>query len=298
MKLVYLGSKGTLEREDTMNRFRNGLMTISLAAVLCMVLMPSAGFAQANRIIIDGSTTVGPIAKAFAEYYMSKNPGVNITVSESGSGNGAKALINGMCDIADMSRFMKNEEFKAAVAKGIYPVATVVAVDGLAIVVHPSSPIQGLTIAQIRDIYTGKITNWKELGGPNVAIVMISRDTNSGTYESFEALVLNKQKISDKAEYVGSSGAIRSRVQSTPAAIGYVGLGFVDKTVKALKVNGVYPDNATVVSGAYPIARPLFMFTNGYPKMGSQVGNFLNLYLTQKGQQIIEEIGFVPVTKY
>jgi phosphate transport system substrate-binding protein len=298
MKLVYLGSKGTLEREDTMNRFRNGLMTISLAAVLCMVLMPSAGFAQANRIIIDGSTTVGPIAKAFAEYYMSKNPGVNITVSESGSGNGAKSLINGTCDVATMSRFMKDEEFKAAVAKGIYPVGTVIAVDGLAVIVHPSCPVQGLTTDQIRDIYTGKITNWKELGGPNVAIVMISRDTNSGTYESFETLVLNKQKISDKAEYVGSSGAIRSRVQSTPAAIGYVGLGFVDKTVKALKVNGVYPDNATVVSGAYPIARPLFMFTNGYPKMGSQLGNFLKLYLTQKGQQIIEEIGFVPVTKY
>jgi len=298
MKAEYLGNKGRSKKENTMNRFRNGLMTIALAAVLCMILMPSAGFAQPNRIIIDGSTTVGPIAKAFAEYYMSKNPGVNITVSESGSGNGAKALINGMCDIADMSRFMKDEEFKAAVAKGIYPVGTVIAVDGLAIVVHPSSPIQGLTIAQIRDIYTGKITNWKELGGPNVAIVMISRDTNSGTYESFETLVLNKQKISDKAEYVGSSGAIRSRVQSTPAAIGYVGLGFVDKTVKALKVDGVYPDNATVTSGAYPIARPLFMFTNGYPKMGSRLGNFLNLYLTQKGQQIIEEIGFVPVTKY
>ena len=298
MKLVYLVSKGTLERENTMNRFRNGLMTILLAAVLCMVLMPSAGFAQPNRIIIDGSTTVGPIAKAFAEYYMSKNPGVNITVSESGSGNGAKALINGMCDIADMSRFMKDEEFKAAVAKGIYPVGTVIAIDGLAVIVHPSCPVQGLTTDQIRDIYTGTITNWKELGGPNVAIVMISRDTNSGTYESFETLVLNKQKISDKAEYVGSSGAIRSRVQSTPAAIGYVGLGFVDKTVKAIKVNGVYPDNAAVTSGAYPIARPLFMFTNGYPKMGSGLYSFLNLYLTQKGQQIIEEIGFVPVTKY
>jgi len=298
MKLVYLGGKGTLEREDTMNRFRNGLMTILLAAVLCVGFIPVAGFAQANRIIIDGSTTVGPIAKAFAEYYMSKNPGVNITVSESGSGNGAKALINGMCDIADMSRFMKDEEFKAAVAKGIYPVGTVIAVDGLAVIVHPSCPVQGLTTDQIRDIYTGKITNWKELGGPNVAIVMISRDTNSGTYESFESLVMNKMKISDKAEYVGSSGAIRSRVQSTPAAIGYVGLGFVDKTVKALKVDGVYPDNAAVTSGAYPIARPLFMFTNGYPKMGSGLYGFLNLYLTQKGQQIIEEIGFVPVTKY
>ncbi|MFA4947316.1 MAG: phosphate ABC transporter substrate-binding protein [Candidatus Krumholzibacteriia bacterium] len=281
-----------------MNRFRNALMTTVLAAVLCVIFVPAAGFAQANRIIIDGSTTVGPIGKAFAEYYMSKNPGVNITVSESGSGNGAKSLINGTCDVATMSRFMKDEEFKAAVEKGVSPVATVIAIDGLAIVVHPSSPIQGLTIDKIRDIYTGTITNWKELGGPNVAIVLISRDTNSGTYETFESLVMNKQKISNKAEYVGSSGAIRARVQSTPAAIGYVGLGFVDKTVKALKVNNVYPDNATVTSGAYSIARPLFMFTNGYPKMGSELCNFLNLYLTQKGQQIIEEIGFVPVTKY
>jgi phosphate transport system substrate-binding protein len=273
-------------------------MSIALAAILCITFMVGSGFAQAAKIVVDGSTTVGPIAKAFAEYYMSKHPGVNITVSESGSGNGAKSLINGTCDIATMSRFMKDEEFKAAVEKGVFPVATVVSVDGIAVIVHPSNPIQGLSVDQIRDIYTGKITNWKQLGGPNVAIVLISRDTNSGTYESFETLVLNKQKISDKAEYVGSNGAIRERVQSTPAAVGYVGLGFVDKSVKALKVNEIFPDNATVTSGTYPIARPLFMFTNGYPKMGSELYNFLNLFLTQKGQQIIQEIGFVPVTKY
>ena len=291
--------KRTMKQEVlAMKRIGNVIGTAALAAALCLMFAAAPGFAQANRIIVDGSTTVGPIAKAFAEYFMSKNPGVNITVGESGSGNGAKSLVNGMCDVATMSRFMKNEEFKAAVAKGVYPVGTVVAIDGLAIVVHPSSPVQGLTIEQIRNIYTGRITNWKEVGGPNVAIVVISRDTNSGTYESFESLVMNKQKISDKAEYVGSSGAIRARVQSTPAAIGYVGLGFVDKTVKALKVNGVVPDNATVISGEYPIARPLFMFTNGVPKPGSKLYSFLNLYLTQKGQQIIEEIGFVPVTQY
>ncbi|MDD4857306.1 MAG: phosphate ABC transporter substrate-binding protein [Candidatus Krumholzibacteria bacterium] len=281
-----------------MKRFGSTLAGIVLMTLVCTALTPAVGFGQANKIIVDGSTTVGPIAKAFAEYYMSKNPGVNITVSESGSGNGAKSLINGTCDIADMSRFMKDEEFKAAVEKGIFPVATVVAVDGIAVIVHPSCPIQNLTVDNIRDVYTGKITNWKELGGPNVAIVLISRDTNSGTYESFENLVLNKQKISDRAEYVGSNGAIRERVQSTPAAIGYVGLGFVDKTVKALKVNGIMPDNSTVTSGTYPIARPLFMFTNGYPKMGSRLYTFLNLYLTPKGQEIIQAIGFVPVTKY
>jgi phosphate transport system substrate-binding protein len=286
------------KKEESMSRFGSALRGAVAAAVLSLVLVPGALFAEEGKIVIDGSTTVGPIAKAFAEYYMSKNAGVNITVSESGSGNGAKSLINGTCDIADMSRFMKDEEFKAAVEKGVLPVATVIAVDGIAVIVHPSCPVQGLTVDQIRGIYTGTITSWKDLGGPNVPIVLISRDTNSGTYETFESLVLNKQKISDKAEYVGSNGAIRSRVQSTPAAIGYVGLGFVDKTVKALTVNGIMPDNMTVTTGTYPVARPLFMFTNGYPKMGSTLYGFLNLYLTKKGQEIIQEIGFVPVTKY
>jgi phosphate transport system substrate-binding protein len=298
MTVAYHKNRVNGKREVAMNQLKSGFISALLAAVLCVVFVPQASFAQGTKILIDGSTTVGPIAKAFAEYYMSMNKGVNITVSESGSGNGAKSLINGMCDLATMSRFMKDEEFKAAVAKGVYPIATVVAVDGLAIIVHPSCPLAGLTIDQIRDIYMGKITNWKDLGGPNIAIVLISRDTNSGTYESFESLVMDKKKISDKAEYVGSNGATRARVQSTPAAIGYVGLGFVDRTVKALKVNGIMPDNATVTSGAYPISRPLFMFTNGYPKMGTHLCNFLNIYLTPKGQQIIEEIGFVPVTKY
>ena len=251
-----------------------------------------------KKIVLDGSTTVGPIAKAFAEYYMSMHKDVNITVSESGSGNGAKSLINGACDIANMSRFMKDKEFKAAAAKGIFPVAHVVALDGIAMIVHSDNPLKEITTDQIRDIYLGKITNWKQLGGPNRNIVMISRDTNSGTYETFKKLVMKKAKIVEGCEYVGSNGAVKGRVQSTPTAIGYVGLGFLDKTVKGLKVNGVYPSNKTISSGTYPIARPLFMFTNGYPKMGSVVYQFVTLYLTQKGQEIVKRIGFVPCTSY
>jgi phosphate transport system substrate-binding protein len=251
-----------------------------------------------QKIVIDGSTTVGPIAKAFAQYYMNLNKDVNITVSESGSGNGAKSLINGVCDIADMSRFMKDKEFKAAVEKGIFPVAHVVALDGLPILVHPSNPVDNLTVEQVRNIYIGKIKNWKEVGGPNVKIVMVSRDTNSGTYETFNKLVMKKQKIVEGCEYVGSNGAVRGRVQNTPAAIGYAGLGFVDKTVKALKINNIYPTRKTVSSGKYPIARPLFMFTNGYPKMGSHVYQFVTLHLTKKGQEMIDRIGFVPCTSY
>jgi len=270
------------------------------AFIAAMIVGASASLAQdkQEKIVVDGSTTVGPIAKAFAEYYMHKYPEVNVTVSESGSGNGAKSLINNVCHVADMSRFMKDKEFKAAVDKNVTPVAHVVAMDGLPILVHPSNPVKNLTVGQVRDIYTGKITNWNEVGGPNKKIVKISRDTNSGTYETFEKLVMNKEKISADTEYVGSNGAIRQRVQSTPAAIGYAGLGFVDRTVKALSINGIMPTRQTVSSGRYPIARPLFMFTNGYPKLGSHLHGFVTLYLQPEGQEIIESIGFVPVTNY
>ena len=144
-----------------------------------------------ETIVMDGSTTVGPIAKAFAQYYMSVNKDVNITVSESGSGNGAKSILNKKCEIANMSRFMKDGEFKACVENDVFPVAHVVALDGLPVLVHPSNPVKALTIEQIRKIYTGDITNWKQVGGPDMKIVKISRDTNSGTYETFKTKVMD-----------------------------------------------------------------------------------------------------------
>lgn len=279
-------------------RPRATLLVVGLA-VACLGIYPGQPAAQgATTIVIDGSTTVGPIAKAFAEYYMSLHTETNITVSESGSGNGAKSLINGTCDIADMSRFMKDKEFSAAIEKGVLPVAHVVAMDGIAIIVHPSNPARELTVDQARDIYLGKITSWKELGGPDKRIVAVSRDTNSGTYETFVKLVMKKQKMAAGIEYLGSNGAIRQKVQTTPAAIGYVGLGFVDRTVKPLEIGGVLPTRESVASGKYPIARPLFMFTNGYPKLGSHLHAFVTLHLSPQGQEIIEAIGFVPVTGY
>ena len=267
---------------------------IAIASAAAAVSVASAQ----DRITIDGSTTVGPIAKAFAEYFMAAHPEVNVKVSESGSGNGAKSILNGTCDIADMSRGMKDLEFKACAEKGIQPVAHVIALDGLPILVHPSNPVKDLTVEQVRKVFAGEITNWKELGGPDLKIVTISRDTNSGTYETFENMVMSKQEIHKGCEYVTSNGQMRQRVQSTPAAIGYAGLGFVDKTVKALKVNGIYPSAETVQSGEYPVARPLFMYTNGYPKLGSPLYQFITIYLSEDGQEMVEEIGFVPVTAY
>ena len=249
---------------------------------------------DANQIVVDGSTTVGPIAKAFAEYYMERNPGVNITVSESGSGNGAKSLINAACDVATMSRPMKNSEKKAAQDAGILPIETIVAMDGIAIAVHKSNPVADLTVEQLRNIFTGKIRRWSELGGPDEPIVAISRETNSGTYECFETLVMNKEKMGEKVEYVGSNGAIRQRVMSTAGAIGYVGLAFT-AGVKTVAVDGVEASPETVLDKSYAIARPLYMYTNGRPKLGTPLAGFMLLSVTEDGKRIIEDTGFIPL---
>ncbi len=273
------------------NTISNILKTTALAA---LALCGAAAWAE-TKIVIDGSTTVGPISKAFADFYKEGHPNVNITISESGSGNGVKSLMNKACDIANMSRFMKDAEFKSCVDKGIRPVAHVVAFDGLAVIVNPKNPVKALSMQQISDIYTGKISNWKELGGEDAKIVIVSRDTNSGTYETFNELVLKKAPAAKDAEYVGSNGQARTRVNTTKNAIAYVGLGFADDSVKTLSVNGILPNAKSVSSGKYPIARPLFMFTDGYPKMGSDVYNFVTIHLSKEGREIVSDLGYIPV---
>jgi phosphate transport system substrate-binding protein len=254
--------------------------------------------AEKQALNIDGSTTVGPIADAFAEAFKSSHPDIEITVKKTGSGDGAAALVDGRCDIATMSRFMKESEFKKAVENGVFPVAHVIAMDGVCIVIHPSNPVKELSTAQICDIYMGRISNWKEVGGSDLPIVVISRDTSSGTYETFHELVMKKQEMSSKVEYVNANPQAHARVKTTAGAIGYVGIGFLDANVKALKVDGIMPTKQTIVSGKYPVARPLFMFTNGYPKLGSVVHEFCTFYLTETGQDIVEAKGFIPMTNY
>ncbi len=267
-----------------------------IASMIVSVLTMGVA-AHAQTLQIDGSTTVGPIADAFAEYFKSVQPDLAITVKKTGSGDGAAALIDGRCDIATMSRFMKPEEFQKAVAGNVLPVAHVVAMDGVCIVVHPSNPVKALTGAQVRDIYTGKIANWKEVGGSDTPIVVISRDTSSGTYETFESLVMKKQPMGAGVEYVNANPQAQSRVRTTAGAIGYVGLGFLEG-VKALSIDGISPTRQTVANGSYPVTRPLFLFTNGYPKLGSVVHKFVTFHLTEKGQELIESKGFVPLTNY
>ena len=268
-------------------------------AVLGLVVAALAMGAAANAetLQIDGSTTVGPIADAFAEYFKSIQPDLAVTVKKTGSGDGAAALIDGRCDIATMSRFMKPEEFEKAVANKVLPVAHVVAMDGVCVAVHPSNPVKALTGAQVRDIYMGKVTNWSQVGGSNTPIVVISRDTSSGTYETFENLIMKKQPMAAGVEYVNANPQAQSRVRATPGAIGYVGLGFLEG-VKALAIDGVTPTRQTVASGTYPVSRPLFLFTNGYPKLGSITHKFVTFYLTEKGQELVEAKGYVPLTNY
>ena len=272
------------------------LKTLKRFTLIALACALSGAYAE-EKIVIDGSTTVGPIAKAFADFYKETNPDVNITISESGSGNGVKSLINGACNIANLSRFMKEGEFKSCVEKGVLPVAHVVAYDGLAVIVNPENKVGALTMEQVSDIYQGKITNWKQLGGDDTPIVIVSRDTNSGTYETFNELVLLKKPVAKNAEYVGSNGQARTRVNSTKGAIAYVGLGFADNSVKALSINGILPNAKNISSGKYPISRPLFMFTNGYPKMGGNVYNFVTLHLSEEGREIISDLGFIPVCR-
>lgn len=272
--------------------------TYRMALMTAVLMVMGSSVVAGQTLQIEGSTTVGPIADAFAEVFQNMHKDVSITVKKTGSGDGAAALIDGRCQIATMSRFMKGKEFKKAVANGVSPVAHAVAMDGVCVIVHPSNPIKKLTIEQIRSIYKGETVNWKELGGADQPIVAISRDTSSGTYETFHKLAMKKEKMAGSVEYVNSNPQSHARVKTTAGAIAYVGLGFVDHNVKALKVNDVMPSRRTIASGTYPISRPLFMFTNGYPKLGSLVHAFVTFHLSERGQEIIEAKGFVPVTSY
>ncbi|HJX35293.1 MAG TPA: phosphate ABC transporter substrate-binding protein [Desulfatiglandales bacterium] len=249
---------------------------------------------MAGNIVITGSTTVLPVAQKVAEAYMSQNPDVKISISGGGSGEGIKALIDGTTNIADSSRFIKDSEIKQAVDKGRYPVPFAVAYDCIIPVVHPSNTVMNLTTQQLKGIYKGEIKNWKEIGGPDKPIVVISRDTSSGTYEVWEDKVMNKERVSPSALLQASSGAIVQAVSSNRNAIGYIGIGYVDNSVKALMVNRIKGSEETALNGSFPITRALYMFTSGWPT--GDTLNFINFVLhPQKGQKYVREEGFVPL---
>ncbi|WAC06527.1 MAG: phosphate ABC transporter substrate-binding protein [Thermodesulfobacteriota bacterium] len=265
-----------------------------IALVLPVLLVISISLqegALAKDITIKGSTTVLPIAQITAEVFMERHPDVKISVQGGGSGIGIAGIIDGTCDIGDSSRSMKEQELSNAVSKNVNPKANLVAMDGLAVVVHPSNKLTGLTKNQVKDIYIGKISDWSALGGGTQKIVVISRDSASGTFESFGEMALDKQKVRPDALMQASNQAVASTVAKTPGAIGYVGLGYLSSRVKALALNGVMPSRETVLNNKYKLARPLFMYTNGSPQ--GVVKDFLDFVLSAEGQRLVEETGFV-----
>lgn len=262
-------------------------------AVSALLLGMFAGSALAGQIQVNGSTTVLPIAQAAAEAFMEGHPKTSISVSGGGSGNGIKAIIDGTTNIATSSRFIKQSEVEDAVKKGSYPVPFAVAVDAIIPVVHPSNPVKNLTTEQLRDIYMGKITNWKDLGGADRKIAAVTRDTSSGTFEVWEEKVMNKEKIAPQAQVVASNGAMVQSVAGNPGAVGYIGIGYLDKSTKALTVNGIEGTAKTALNGTFPVSRHLFMFTPGWPK--GETLEFMNFILSDAGQKIVAESGFVPL---
>jgi phosphate transport system substrate-binding protein len=293
---------------------RKGWLLAATSLFLCAVLVTGcAGNGNGNgngeqSFDITGSNTVQPLSVVWAEEFMADNADVSIAVSGPGSGVGIAALIDGTTDIAQSSRSIKQSEIDAAEANGVDPYQIMVAKDALALVVHPSNNVTELTFAQISAIYTNDITNWQELGGPDLAIVALSRDTNSGTHVYFKEAVVQMRGLPTEdtsLEYGGgvsflpSTSAGITEVSGNPGAIFYAGLAYVDETVQAVAVSQtgedpyVLPTVETATDGSYKVWRPLFYYTNGQPT--GIVKTFIDYCLSAAGQAKVLQVGYVPV---
>ena len=263
------------------------------AFLLVISSLSLANSADQKIIVINGSTTVHPLAKAFADHYSELHPEVKFQISATGSGTGVKALIEGQSDIANMSRFMKKSEFSSAINNSVLPVFHTVAMDALLLIVHPDNPVNNLSLEKVRAIYSGEITNWKDVGGNDARIVVVSRDSKSGTQKVFNKLVMAGKPVVADNEFEHNL-LIEKMVQDNVDAIGYGGLAFTDD-VKPLAVDDILPTRNNISLGNYPLARPLFMVTNGYPKLGSHIQQFINFYTKPAGRLAVEGAGYVSL---
>jgi phosphate transport system substrate-binding protein len=267
----------------------------------------STSDSPANYIENKGSDTIVNLALAWAEKYQGDHPDVRISVTGGGSGTGIAALVNGTVDLANASRKIKDEETSEAQSNGVTPVEHIIARDAIAVIVNPNNPVNELTLQQISDIYSGKYTNWNEVGGEDRPIVRLSRETNSGTHVYFLETVLRLGSKEDKTLFstntllLPSSEGIISEVRDNPNAIGYDGLGYVPKDLKMIAIakeaGGEYvlPSIDTVNDKTYAIARDLYMYTNGEP--AGIIKDYLDWILSDEAQVIVAELGFVPAIK-
>lgn len=271
---------------------KNILITISLLATSIFV-------SAQTRLTVKGSDTVLPLSQKEAETYMKKNSGSSITVVGGGSGVGISALMDGTTDIAMSSRKMKmDEKLKLQEAGRAFKEVTI-AQDALAVIVNPSNSVSKLTREQIEGIYTGKIKNWKEVGGADMQIIVYARETSSGTYEFFKENVLNRKNYASSCLNMPATGAIVQSVSQTKGAIGYIGIAYMDKAVKDIAVS--YDKGKTFVMASvenaknktYPIVRPLFYY---YPTTKEKIVKpFVDYVLSAEGQAVVEKVGYITL---
>lgn len=269
---------------------RKFILTIAFVSLFAV-------FGFATALVIKGSNTMLDIAQLWVEEFNKQNPNIKVTLEGAGSSTGIAALFNGTTDIANSSRWFKDSEVQKMFEMKKWFAPVLVAWDGIAIVVHKDLPVKNLTIQQIKDIYTGKITRWNQID-PNLPardIVAFSRNTASGTFEVFKEKVLGDEKMSPRVRMLESSMAELETVAKTPYSIAYFGVGYVDQSVKVVSVNGVMPTKQNILSSKYALSRPLFIFidvTKGWPEEGP-VAEFLRFVMSKKGQELVEKAGFV-----
>jgi len=278
-----------------------------VVSIFLFLINPALAASGKNSLQIKGSDTMVNLVQAWAEKFMEKNPQEFIAVTGGGSGTGLSSLISGTCDIAMSSRTVKEKEVALAKQKGINPYEIKVALDGLAVVVSPKNPVSKLTVDELARVFTGKIMNWKEVGGANAKIVILSREVNSGTHVYFKEHVLRKGDPNSKEEFspsalmLPSSQAIADEIAQNPAAIGYYGMGYISPKQKPVSVamdkksEYVAPTVQNVINGKYPISRPLFLYTNSVPQ--GLVKKFVDFALSQEGQDLVLKTDFVPLKK-
>jgi phosphate transport system substrate-binding protein len=250
-----------------------------------------------KEIFIKGSDTILPVSIAESEAYMKLHPQNKVIVIGGGSSLGIASFIEGEVEIAMASRKIKDSEIESAMNKGIAPAETVIGWDGIAVIVNKNNSFDSLTIEQLKKIYTGEVSNWKELGGRDEAIEVLLRDTSSGTYAFFKEHVLENEEYTPAAVTEPNTEAIVQTVASDSAAIGYIGLAYADNSVKMLGLETTdgtfHPEQESILKGEYPLARPLQYYTNGEPE--GEVGEYIDFVLSEQGQMIIKEIGYLPI---
>jgi phosphate transport system substrate-binding protein len=266
-------------------------------SVLLLAVLACATVASAQKLVIKGSDTLGAkLVPTLKEAYVAKHPGVSFEIAAEGSTTGIAAIIDGTADIGMASRRAKPTEMSAGTAKGVTLTPTIVAFDGIGVIVNAASPIKNLTQRQVEQIFTGDITDWSAVGGTPGKISIYTRNTSSGTYSDFKALAMKNRDYAASSQKMAGNEQIAAEVAKNPAGIGYVGLAYVsDPGVRALDIDGKQLNKVNVITHAYAFARPTFYYTNGAP--AGEAAKFLEFTLSDEGRKIVEEVGFVAPPK-